>query len=227
MHDVFVMIERAVNNKKDDMVTLPFPPTATTSASPSGSVLRPHLGNTVSFWCPVPVGGHFSRISWTVQGRTVFERGQPVALPASQPHSHYEFAQLDDGTAVLSIRNVSLASSGEVVCRLEEAARTTVLRRFTLIPASRGPLRSSRKSCLGTRRWSSGTDSTLVAACGCHWRRRWRRMCDSTICGDTKVSCGMRPQRSPTRRICRRGGRRPLPTRLDPVYFATPPATLE
>ncbi|XP_055345302.1 uncharacterized protein LOC129593137 [Paramacrobiotus metropolitanus] len=132
--NAFRMIERAKENMEDDMVTLQFPPSATTPSSSPGSVLRPHLGNTVSFWCPVPVGGHFSGISWTVQGQTVFERGQPVALPASQPHSHYEFAQLDDGTAVLRIRNVSLASSGEVVCRLDEAARKTELRRFTLIP---------------------------------------------------------------------------------------------
>ncbi|XP_055345392.1 uncharacterized protein LOC129593205 [Paramacrobiotus metropolitanus] len=136
VYNAFHMIDRAMENMEDDMVTLQFPNTATTpsSSSPSGSVLRPHLGNTVSFWCPVPVGGHSSRISWTVQGRTVFERGQPVALPASQPHSHYEFAQLDDGTAVLRIRNVSLASSGEIVCRLDEAAKKTELRRFTLIP---------------------------------------------------------------------------------------------
>ncbi|XP_055345308.1 uncharacterized protein LOC129593140 isoform X2 [Paramacrobiotus metropolitanus] len=127
--NAFHMIERALENMEDNMVTLPFPPTATTSASPSASVVRPRRGETVTFRCPLPVGGHSARISWTVQGRTVFERGQPLA-----PHPHYEFAQLDDGTAVLRIRNVSLQFCGEVICLLDAAARTTVLRRFTLIP---------------------------------------------------------------------------------------------
>ncbi|XP_055345404.1 uncharacterized protein LOC129593214 [Paramacrobiotus metropolitanus] len=123
-------MERALENKEDDLVTLPFPfpPVATTPAPPSGSVLRPHLGEDASFPCPLPVGGNPSGIIWTVQGRTVFEHGQPVDLS-----THYEFAQWDD-VAVLRIRHVALASSGEIVCRLEEGNRKSILRRFTLIP---------------------------------------------------------------------------------------------
>ncbi|XP_055345353.1 uncharacterized protein LOC129593171 [Paramacrobiotus metropolitanus] len=114
--------------KEDDLVTFEFRSAATTTAPPSaaaGGMVRPRLGQNASFDCPVPVGGRLSDIHWTVQGRTVFQRGQPVAH-----HPDYEFAQRNGSVAVLRILNVSMASSGEVVCHLQEV----VLRRYTLIP---------------------------------------------------------------------------------------------
>ncbi|XP_055345388.1 uncharacterized protein LOC129593201 isoform X2 [Paramacrobiotus metropolitanus] len=120
--DLEAVIERDLIKKEEDLVTLRFPSAATTTAD----VVRPRLGQNASFGCKLPVGGRPTDLHWTVQGRPVVQRAPPVAH-----HPHYEFAQwiANDTVALLRMVNVSLASSGEVVCHLRE----TVLRRCTLL----------------------------------------------------------------------------------------------
>ncbi|XP_055355014.1 uncharacterized protein LOC129600494 [Paramacrobiotus metropolitanus] len=125
------IVERALRKKEDDKVTLQFPvPRATTTPAAAGRLMRPRLGQNVSFSCQGPLGVPSVAISWTHQGRTVFEQGQPVPMS----NRRYDFLQFDDSIVVLRILNVSLPSTGEVVCHLQEATRRTVLHRYTLIP---------------------------------------------------------------------------------------------
>ncbi|XP_055355020.1 uncharacterized protein LOC129600498 [Paramacrobiotus metropolitanus] len=129
------IIERALRYKEDDKVTLQFPRAATTAppSAVTSRVMRPRLGQNVSFSCQVPFGAQSTGISWTHQGRTVFEQGQPGTVPPVSNH-RYNILPLDDSIAVLRILNVSLQSSGEVVCFLPEATGKIALNRFTLIP---------------------------------------------------------------------------------------------
>ncbi|XP_055333891.1 uncharacterized protein LOC129585290 [Paramacrobiotus metropolitanus] len=126
------IIARAIPYQEDDKVTLKFPQAATAKNDPVPIIRRPRLGQNVSFGCLASTDKNSRDISLTFQGRTLFQHGE--ALPVeSLNNQHYNFAQYGD-SLIFQIFNVTLQSSGEIVCYEERLTKKTVIRRYSLVP---------------------------------------------------------------------------------------------
>ncbi|XP_055349741.1 uncharacterized protein LOC129596474 [Paramacrobiotus metropolitanus] len=123
------IMDRALRTKEDDMVTLQFPgPTTLAQPLVIDGVKRARLGQNASFSCDIPLDGSPDSLTWTVLGRTVFEDGRALSVSQVQ----YDVVQLD-GVSVLRVINVSLLSTGQIVC-FKDSTKATVLKRYSLIP---------------------------------------------------------------------------------------------
>ncbi|XP_055352223.1 uncharacterized protein LOC129598376 [Paramacrobiotus metropolitanus] len=124
-----------LKNRQDDRVTLP--QLAVSDFVTDSAVQRPRLGEDATFQCEVPVGTDPDgrAVSWLHQDRTVFQAGR--ALPVEGSH-RYNLTRVGS-TLFFTVLNVSLASSGAVLCVAAPsgpayAPRPRVLQRYTLLP---------------------------------------------------------------------------------------------
>ncbi|XP_055344498.1 uncharacterized protein LOC129592476 [Paramacrobiotus metropolitanus] len=122
-------------HRQDDRVTLRFPgENVSAERAMAGIVRRPELGENASFTCRVPTGSDWRSVTWLHQDRTVFAKGHPSPVADGQ---QYVFRR-DNDTMTFVILNVSLQSSGAVVCldaAMHDPNRDPILQRYSLWPS--------------------------------------------------------------------------------------------
>ncbi|XP_055357760.1 uncharacterized protein LOC129602683 [Paramacrobiotus metropolitanus] len=104
-----ILEEGLRSQRQEDRVTLTFPP----SNPPESLLRRPRPGEDASFDCQVPAAKDVRSIAWLHQNRPIFEGGRVV--PRKTGGQQYRFS-ISSPTFTLTIVNVTLQSSGTVVC---------------------------------------------------------------------------------------------------------------
>ncbi|XP_055329193.1 uncharacterized protein LOC129581918 [Paramacrobiotus metropolitanus] len=128
-----MLAEAMLHHRQDDRIVLKgLPPSDSVTDS---VVSRPRLGEDAAFNCSVPADADWLDVSWRHQDWTVFEAGEPFPLPEEDTTGQtYAFRRVNR-TLFLVVRNVTLRSSGSVLCVLYPfSGRQRILQRFQLLP---------------------------------------------------------------------------------------------
>ncbi|XP_055344348.1 uncharacterized protein LOC129592360 [Paramacrobiotus metropolitanus] len=132
------------HRRQGGQVMLQFPGDNASEAA-AQIVRRPRLGESVSFTCRVPAGSDWRSLSWLHRQRTVYTDGQPLPVSDGQ---QYAFRR-DNDTLTFTIANVSLQSSGALMCVDESVydqyGDTVTLQRYSLWPKVMRPRKSSTR----------------------------------------------------------------------------------
>ncbi|XP_055355265.1 uncharacterized protein LOC129600727 [Paramacrobiotus metropolitanus] len=128
-----MVAEAMLHHRQDDRIVLHG--LAPSDIVTDSVVLRPRLGEDAAFNCSVPADADWRDVSWRHQDWTVFEAGAPFPLPEEDTTGQkYAFRRVNH-TLFLVVRNVTLGSSGSVLCVLYPfSSRQRILQRFLLLP---------------------------------------------------------------------------------------------
>ncbi|XP_055354866.1 uncharacterized protein LOC129600398 [Paramacrobiotus metropolitanus] len=140
------IVDDGVGIRRADIIQLQFPSSPAVnpaSVATDWQIRRPRLGAEVTMTCEIPESAAINIISWTHHGVLVFDQGRAVPLRAGGSNwGNFSFSQ-SSIVAFFRITNVTIHSSGEVVCLLlKDLVRDQhdTLRRYKILPR----LRSAR-----------------------------------------------------------------------------------